>query len=261
MKLQFVAFFILLLTNTVLAQDTIKVTTENRLGALVSTEQRAIATKEQTENKSPRDSVRIFSFSPIHSRVKKVNGLTLGVGHYENRRIKFQEVNGVNIEASPMAALLVTFGIGITIESFFLAARKEPFNSFSLSRTFLKRDNDSLKTRINGLNISSGGFLEGAEISGVNICVVTSLNKMNGISVTGAILSAGKMNGISFCGIANIAEVGNGLQVAISNVARDYHGLQIGLFNNAKNLRGLQFGLWNTNGKRRLPLVNWQFKG
>ena len=261
MKLQFIAFFILLLSNTVLSQDTIKVTTENTRMKAVGVVQRNVHLKSQSENKNPRDSVRIFSFSPIHSSVTKVNGLTLGVGHYRNRKIKFQEVNGLNVEASPIAAALVTFGLGTTLESIFIAARKEPFESFSLTRTFLKRDDDSLKTRINGLNISSGGFLEGAEINGVNICVVTSLNKMNGISVTGAILSAGKMNGISICGIANIAEVGNGLQVAISNVARDYRGLQIGLFNNAKNLRGLQFGLWNTNGKRRLPLVNWQFKG
>ena len=87
------------------------------------------------------------------------------------------------------------------------------------------------------------------------------MNKMNGVSLTGAILSTGRMNGISVCGIANIAETGNGLQLAISNVSRDYRGLQIGLFNNAKNLRGVQFGLWNRNGKRRLPFVNWQFKG
>ncbi|MPT36224.1 MAG: hypothetical protein E2604_14340 [Flavobacterium sp.] len=260
MKLQFTAFLMLLLSNMVLAQDTIPVAIENRMESLVGRSQRKVAAKEQTENKSPRDSVRLFSLSPIHRRVKKVNGLTLGVGHYRNSRIKLQEVNGLNIEASPMAVALVTFGLGITIEGFFVAARKDPFESFSLSRTFLKRDDDSLKTRINGLNISSGGFLAGAEVNGLNICVVTSLNKMNGVSVTGAILSAGKMNGISVCGIANIAETGNGLQLAISNVARDYRGLQIGLFNNAKNLRGVQFGLWNTNGKRRLPLVNWQFK-
>ncbi|WP_300486405.1 hypothetical protein [Flavobacterium sp.] len=252
MKLQFVAFFILLFSNTILAQDTITVTTDNRPEALA---------REQTENKSPRDSVRIFSISPIHSRVKKVNGLTLGAGHFENTRIKLQEVNGLNIEASPIALALITFGLGITIEGFFVAVRKDPFESYSLTRTFLKQDGDRLSTRINGLNISSGGFLQGgAQVNGLNICVVSVMNKMNGVSVTGAILSAGKMNGISVCGIANIAETGNGLQLAISNVAKDYRGLQIGLFNNAKNLRGVQFGLWNTNGKRRLPFVNWQFK-
>ncbi|MEO4004412.1 hypothetical protein [Flavobacterium sp. CAU 1735] len=260
MKLQFVAFFILLLSNTVLAQDTIMVTTENRQVPLAGEEHKEVYAQEQSESMNTRDSIRIFSLSPIHRRVKKVNGLTLGVGHYRNSRIKFQEVNGLNIEASPIAAALITFGLGITIEGFFVAARKEPFESYSISRSFLNREDTVVNTRINGLNISSGGFLQGAQVNGLNICVVSAINKMNGVSVTGAILSAGKMNGISICGIANMVDTGNGLQLAISNVAKDYRGLQIGLFNNAKNLRGVQFGLWNTNGKRRLPFVNWQFK-
>jgi hypothetical protein len=48
--------------------------------------------------------------------------------------------------------------------------------------------------------------------------------------------------------------------MAVSNVSRNHNGVQIGLFNHSKNLRGIQFGLWNTNGKRKLPFMNWQFK-
>ena len=203
MKLHFTAFLMLLLSNMVLAQDTITVTTENRMLPLAGEEHKEVYANEQSESMNTRDSIRIFSLSPIHRRVKKVNGLTLGVGHFRNSRIKFQEVNGLNIEASPIAAGLITFGIGITIESFFVAARKDPFESFSLSRTVLKQDDDILNIRVNGLNISSGGFLQGAQVNGFNICVVSVMNKMNGVSVTGAILSAGKMNGISVCGIAN----------------------------------------------------------
>ena len=37
-------------------------------------------------------------------------------------------------------------------------------------------------------------------------------------------------------------------------------GLQIGVVNKSKNLRGIQIGIWNVNQKRRLPLINWNFK-
>lgn len=260
MKLKFVAFFMLLLSNAVLSQETAKVTTDEQLAAAVGDGHSTVYAEELSEKGSRADSVRIFSLSPIHSRVNKVNGLTLGVGHYRNSKIKFQEVNGLNIEASPIAVGLFTFGLGIAFESLIVGARKEPYDSFSLRRTFLKRDDAIIHTRINGLNVSSGGFLTGAQVNGLNICVVSVMNKMNGVSVTAAILSTENMNGISVCGIANMINTGSGLQLAVSNVSREYRGVQIGLFNNAKNLRGVQLGLWNTNGKRRLPFVNWQFK-
>jgi hypothetical protein len=37
-------------------------------------------------------------------------------------------------------------------------------------------------------------------------------------------------------------------------------GVQIGLINKSKKLKGLQIGLWNVNQKRKLPLINWNFK-
>jgi hypothetical protein len=37
-------------------------------------------------------------------------------------------------------------------------------------------------------------------------------------------------------------------------------GLQIGIVNKSKNLRGIQIGIWNVNQKRKLPLLNWNFK-
>ena len=243
MKLKFVAFFMLLLSNAVLSQETAKFTTDEQLAVAVGDGHSTVYAEELSEKGSRADSVRIFSLSPIHSRVNKVNGLTLGVGHYRNSKIG-----------------LFTFGLGIAFESLIVGARKEPYDSFSLNRTFLKRDDAIIHIRINGLNVSSGGFLTGAQVNGLNICVVSVMNKMNGVSVTAAILSTENMNGISVCGIANMINTGSGLQLAVSNVSREYRGVQIGLFNNAKNLRGVQLGLWNTNGKRRLPFVNWQFK-
>ncbi len=37
-------------------------------------------------------------------------------------------------------------------------------------------------------------------------------------------------------------------------------GLQIGVVNKAKRLRGIQLGIWNINERRKLPLINWNFR-
>jgi len=52
----------------------------------------------------------------------------------------------------------------------------------------------------------------------------------------------------------------NGLQIGISNTGRRARGLQIGLVNESDNLKGVQIGLWNVNKKRKLPIINWNFK-
>src|SRR5690606_18190943 len=59
--------------------------------------------KWKAEGVQRNDSIKIFSLSPISRRVNRVNGFALGVGHYENHRITFQKINGLNIEASPIS--------------------------------------------------------------------------------------------------------------------------------------------------------------
>ena len=200
------------------------------------------------------DSIKIFSLSPISKKVKEVNGFALGVGHYKNQNIKLQSVNGLNIEASPLSVYLFTFGINVPFESIFVG-----INDNAISNTAFFDDEEKTYIKINGLNISSGGFMGGAEMRGINISIFSAMNKMNGFSV-GGILSSKSFNGLSISGLANLSDSGNGVQIGTSNVSRQHKGIQIGLFNNSKSLRGVQFGLWNTNGKRKLPLLNWQFK-
>jgi hypothetical protein len=36
-------------------------------------------------------------------------------------------------------------------------------------------------------------------------------------------------------------------------------GVQVALYNKSMDFRGVQLGLWNVNGRRSLPLINWQF--
>ncbi len=198
---------------------------------------------------------RVFSFSPMSPKVGLVNGFVFGVGHYDGPRIKMQKINGFNLEVSPISLALISFGINIPIEGLIVG-----LNDKTLQNSPYSTLDDPTILKINGLNISSGGFMFGAEVNGINISVFTKINCMNGLSINGSVIGTNKFNGLSIAGIANISDYGNGLQIAISNVSRNHNGIQIGLFNYSKNLRGFQFGLWNTNGKRKLPFINWQFK-
>lgn len=210
--------------------------------------------KWKSEDNLRNDSIKIFSLSPISRRVNKVNGFALGVGHYENSKIKLQTINGLNVEASPLSVALFTISINVPFESIFVG-----INDNVISNVAFFDDCTDTYIRINGLNISSGGFTGGAELRGLNVSIISGMNKMNGFSV-GGILNTKSFSGMSISGLANISDSGNGIQIGPSNVSRRHNGIQIGLFNNSKDLRGMQFGLWNTNGKRKLPFVNWQFK-
>ncbi len=200
------------------------------------------------------DSLKIFSLSPISRKVNRVDGFAFGFGHYENQRIKKQTINGLNLEVSPLAAAFLPF-INIPIEGLFVG-----INDRVISNSAFFDDEYETYIVVNGLNISSGGFMGGAQMNGLNLSVVSAMNQMNGLSLNASILHTKSFNGLSISGIANISYVGNGIQIAISNVSRKHRGIQIGLFNYSKDLRGFQFGLWNTNGKRKLPFINWQFK-
>ena len=198
---------------------------------------------------------RVFSFSPMTPKLGIVNGFVLGVGHYDGPRLKMQKINGFNLEASPISLALISFGINIPFEGLVVGLNDSTLQSSAYSNS----DDPSILV-INGLNISSGGFMSGADVHGVNISVLTHINKMNGLSINASVIGTNKFNGLCISGIANVSNYGNGAQIAFSNVSRNHNGIQIGLFNYSKNLRGMQFGLWNTNGKRKLPFLNWQFR-
>ena len=69
------------------------------------------------------------------------------------------------------------------------------------------------------------------------------------------------VNGASISGVMNKQYIVNGLTVAtLGNHNISCHGVQIGLINTCSDLQGVQFGLWNVNQRRKLPLINWNFK-
>ena len=79
------------------------------------------------------------------------------------------------------------------------------------------------------------------------------------ISLSGSFESAIHGAGISL--IINKQNIVNGLTVAtVGNHNIRCRGVQVGLVNTCNDLQGVQFGLWNVNQKRKLPLINWNFK-
>jgi hypothetical protein len=222
----------------------------------------------------PRHS-QVFALSPLPENLNSVNGLAIGVGHYEPGEERLQFVNGLNIEASPLGIVLPLIPLSLF--------DKELFGK--LTDNF---PSDTTKTYIviRGLNISSGGFMEGAKMHGVNISAYTHMNQMSGLSISPGITSSYEINGLSIAamcnssvkmsgasiGFANSSEILNGLQWGILNFSATAKGaqigfynrkstagggMQIGMINDSGSRKGLQLGIWNTNAKRALPLINW----
>ncbi len=209
--------------------------------------------------------VKIFSFTPVSNKIDKVNGLALGIGHMWspllNKKEQDVKVNGLNLEVNPLTPLFILF--------------LDPN----------KVDNSPITT-INGLHVSTAGFIGGSKINGINLSIYNVGIAANGLGVTGLYNVTGKLNGLHIAGINNTADEANGFLISFSNSADIFKGVQIGainisdvsmkglqlggyngagnmtgvqigICNKAKKVKGLQIGLWNINEKRSLPFFNF----
>lgn len=113
--------------------------------------------------------------------------------------------------------------------------------------------------KVNGINLSATGGMC-YRVNGISIGGLTQVNwRINGISVTGMANITEVMNGIQY-GTVNICSKANGIQLGMGVRTERLRGIQIGLINASKNTRGVQIGLWNENEKRKLPILNWNFR-
>lgn len=81
------------------------------------------------------------------------------------------------------------------------------------------------------------------------------------INVSSNISTYAVINGVSVSPFFNLHHEMKGVSVApFANVGMKCRGIQIGLYNRCNDFRGIQIGMWNQNGKRKLPLINWNFK-
>lgn len=206
---------------------------------------------------------QIFSFSPIAKDVKTVNGMTLGIGHFETTDIINQKINGLNLDVNPLGIIAILF--------------IDPEKGLDLGRNI----------QHNGLHISLSGYHGNANLNGIGVSLYhfgetlngisfnasyNSINTSNGIFITGIAMISETAKGIFIAGIGNDFEFLKGISIGISNRTFELKGLQIGgynlvkginkgiqigIFNHSKADKGFQLGLWNVSNKRSLPLINW----
>lgn len=189
-----------------------------------------------------------FPIWTFHEKNVNIHGISVGFFSTDNERNT--NTNGVRLEL---------IGLGV------FAPLIPQYPTFGEKRS----------ERINGLNLSALGTVGDCLINGLSVGIGGQINyQVNGITLSGMMNLVHKQNGLMIAG-NNITNTMNGLQLAFANTTSEMNGvqiglplnesektrgLQIGIVNKSKNLRGIQIGIWNVNQKRKLPLLNWNFK-
>ena len=183
------------------------------------------------------DKKNVIWFTPC--KVEEINGIALGLHAKNSKNKMFNErdsliIRGLNLEINPFA-----------IFSLMTSRLNGPYpDSLNIYNDNIKKD---WQVKINGVNFS----------------LLMTINEMriSGFNFTGLITVVDEIHGVTISGINNFSYIMNGISIAgLRNRATFAKGIQIALFNKSTDLRGFQFGLWNINGRRSLPLINWQFK-
>ncbi|WP_454047234.1 LA_2272 family surface repeat-containing protein [Chryseobacterium sp. Marseille-Q8038] len=177
---------------------------------------------------------RLIAASPSKN-VKNVNGILFKY-YDEEDHFKPKKVNGL--------------GMGFNVMGIFLP----PLMLFTLQPDHWNLNNDYVilprekMNTINGLQLSLIN-MEPTVTNGLEINISSNVNTY---AVT---------NGMSVSPFFNLHHEMKGVSVApLANIGQKCRGIQIGLYNKCKDFRGIQIGGWNENGRRKLPLINWNFK-
>lgn len=188
----------------------------------------------------------------------KIYGISIGLASYP-KNPKNSESNGLKIEL---------LGLGF----FLLLAPESPLAKNDSA--YINHLNSSRSENIRGIALSGTGSICDCNISGITIGGVGQYYvNINGIGIA-PIMFTEQQNGLQlaiwnntyysrgFQGafLTNVNQIGRNLMIAGINFSEDLKGVQIGLFNKTSKLKGIQIGLWNINNKRKLPLINWNFK-
>lgn len=199
-------------------------------------------TNFNTENRSA-----VFTVNPSKNTTN-TTGINVGIVDDYNR----QKINGFNFQLNPIVILYPLLPQAIEVPT-----------------------EENATVIVNGLHISTGGFTDARKLNGIGISAYHHSMVTNGFTVNFYNNTSGKLNGLHISGFVNTSKSGSGVTISvIGNDSEKFYGiqaggfnestalkgLQIGVVNKSKNLRGLQIGLWNVNEKRKLPLINWNFK-
>ena len=185
-------------------------------------------------------------FTPV-TRSTIIDGVAVGIWARplgEKASPHSLAINGVNIEANPIAVFLFPYALVSSLIAPFTKDSGELKNS-PFGRYTYPTDDTPTHATVRGISISSG-FLSG-KLSGIGINMVCSM--------------ANEVNGVEISGMTNIHYSFKGVLIAaLRNKGTKGKGVQIGIINECKEGKVVQIGLLNTIGKRRIPLVNFSLK-
>lgn len=110
-----------------------------------------------------------------------------------------------------------------------------------------------------GVDISPGGTIFPGNVLGISVCGMGSgKNRLTGLALHGIYSFTQDMTGLQVSAFSANHRM-TGVQIGIWNRAARLRGVQLGLVNHSLQAKGLQLGLWNRNGRRGLPLINWDY--
>jgi len=177
---------------------------------------------------------RLIAASPSKN-VKNVNGILFKY-YDEEDHFKPKKVNGL--------------GMGFNVMGIFLP----PLMLFTLQPDHWNLNNDYVILRREKMNT-----INGLQLSLINM-EPTVTNGLE-INISSNVNTYAVTNGMSVSPFFNLHHEMKGVSVApLANIGQKCRGIQIGLYNKCKDFRGIQIGGWNENGRRKLPLINWNFK-
>ena len=216
----------------------------------------------------------------IPAEKNRINGI--GIKYWSPLTFKICDtlkVNGIYIDTNPIYSTLgaLSTGMGIALLPFMYVQKIiQPQNHPNNTNVF-KDSTFTIESsiKINGISLFLSN-LEPFHNNGIIMGILGGqLADVNGLSITGFMHTFDEYRGISlalfangthilrgafFAGLGNSVTDGKWFSFAgLYNESRRFVGIQVGLFNFCKDLTGFQFGLWNSNGKRSLPIFNWQF--
>ena len=193
----------------------------------------------QEENRS------LYPIATHHTQNATIHGISFGLWSV-SKVPKNVNTNGIKLEL-PGSGLLVPL-----VPMSPVAQTKEEFD---------KRDTVPVAEKINGMSISLLGSTCDCNVNGLALGGIGQiLREVNGFSVVLEMNFTQVHRGVQVALLINETYQLRGVQFAATNYGKDVKGVQVGIFNKSKDLRGIQIGLWNKNGKRSLPIINWQFK-
>lgn len=187
----------------------------------------------------------IFPIWTFHDDSTNIHGVSVGLWSF-SREPRNTNTNGVKIE---LIGAGILYGLGPRSP---VAESEREFNEI---------DSSGFSERINGISISPLGASCNCQTNGIAISGWGQYNQqVNGISVNMFYNWAQIHNGIQFGFFLTQSFKMNGVQISAFNWATETNGAQIGLYNRSESGKVFQIGLWNVNEKRKLPIINWNFK-